>query len=89
MGVDETTSTVVSLDKDLDMEEGLNNFKNVTDLKKQYPSIKVLLSVGGFADTSHQYLTVVSKIYVSNICIIFSAHKGVSTLCRAAECNTL
>lgn len=63
IGFDAEKFEVQSLDKDIDLEKGQNNFKLVTQLKKQYPSVTFLLSVGGFRDKENpeKYLEVVSE----------------------------
>lgn len=67
IGIDDDDYKAESLDKSLDTEKGKNLFKTVTDLKKQYPALKVLLSVGGFADheTPEKYLKAVSHSTIS------------------------
>jgi chitinase len=63
IGIDDEDYEAESLDKSLDTEKGKNLFKTVTDLKKQYPALKVLVSVGGFTDskTPEKYLKVLEK----------------------------
>lgn len=67
-GIDDDKFKAISLDPKRDLPEskevkgGKANFKSITALKKAYPSLTILLSVGGNADTEDpdKYLTVVS-----------------------------
>lgn len=61
--IDDNEHKIVSLDPDLDLDEGRGNYKAVTALKKRFPGLNVLLSVGGWADTEgdkEKYMTLVS-----------------------------
>lgn len=68
VGIDDDKFKAISLDPKLDLPEskdvkgGKGNFKSITALKKAYPSLTILLSVGGNADTEDpdKYLSVVS-----------------------------
>lgn len=70
VGIDVDKFQAKSLDPKLDLPEssdvkgGKGNFKSITALKKDYPSLVILLSVGGNADTENpgKYLTAVSII---------------------------
>jgi len=70
VGMDDDKYKVKSLDPKLDLPEskdvkgGKGNFKSITALKKAYPSLTILLSVGGNADTEDpdKYLSVVSTV---------------------------
>nr|QFZ95572.1 imaginal disc growth factor [Plectrocnemia conspersa] len=61
-GLDAATNKMVSLNPKLDLDQGHANFRVVTQLKKKFPTMKVLLSVGGGADLeledSYKYNTV-------------------------------
>lgn len=50
IGLDSDKYKIKSLDEELDTEKGKNNFRAVTNLKLVNPSLKVLVSVGGFWD---------------------------------------
>lgn len=39
------------MDPELETDSGKGNYKAVTALKKRYPGLHVLISVGGWADT--------------------------------------
>lgn len=68
VGFDDDKFKAKSLEPKLDLPEskdvkgGRGNLKSITALKKAYPSLTILLSVGGNADTEDpdKYLTVVS-----------------------------
>lgn len=68
VGIDDSKYKAKSLDPKLDLPEskdvkgGKGNFKAITALKKIYPSLTILLSVGGNADVDdpEKYLTAVS-----------------------------
>lgn len=72
VGIDDDKFRAKSLDPKLDLPEskdvkgGKGNFKSITALKKAYPSLTILLSVGGNADTEDpdKYLTAVSELFV-------------------------
>lgn len=69
-GIDDDKYKAISLDPKLDLPEskdvkgGKGNFKSITALKKAYPSLTILLSVGGNADVEDpdKYLSVVSIV---------------------------
>ncbi|NEU36351.1 hypothetical protein GN156_37530, partial [bacterium LRH843] len=48
---------------DTDKDNGHNQYKQVTDLKRSHPGLTVLLSVGGNADTEdpEKYLTLLES----------------------------
>lgn len=68
VGIDDDKYKAISLDPKLDLPEskdvkgGKGNFKSITALKKAYPSLTILLSVGGNVDVEDpdKYLEVVS-----------------------------
>lgn len=70
-GIDDDKYKAKSLDPKLDFSEskdvpdGKGNFKAITALKREYPGLTILLSVGGNADTedTEKYLDAVSIIY--------------------------
>lgn len=64
--IDPESYKVKSNDKDLDEDSGKMNFKAVTALKKRFPSLQILLSVGNWADDkdgekNEKYTTLVSN----------------------------
>nr|QFZ95570.1 imaginal disc growth factor [Plectrocnemia conspersa] len=54
-GIDATTNKMISLNENLDLSKGHGNFRVVTQLKKKFPNLKVLLSVGGGADLEDSF----------------------------------
>jgi len=57
VGLDETSSTIKSLDTWMDLEENyaLGGFRKATDLKLSYPHLKVTLAIGGWNEGSKKY----------------------------------
>ncbi|XP_077292745.1 chitinase-like protein EN03 [Arctopsyche grandis] len=49
-GVDASNHKMVPLNPNLDLDQGHGNYRIVTQLKRKFPAMKVLLSVGGGAD---------------------------------------
>nr|QFZ95575.1 imaginal disc growth factor [Rhyacophila obliterata] len=58
-GIDAATHKMVSLNTGLDLDQGHANYRVITQLKRKFPALKILLSVGGDADTegTEKYLT--------------------------------
>lgn len=56
-GLNESTSTIKSLDPFNDLEEdyGKGTYKKMTSLKSQYPGLKVTLAIGGWNEGSQKY----------------------------------
>lgn len=50
-GIQPDTYKMVSLNENLDIDRSLANYRTITNFKSKYPGLKVLLSVGGDADT--------------------------------------
>ncbi|XP_063242700.1 chitinase-like protein Idgf4 [Bacillus rossius redtenbacheri] len=61
--VDPTSFQVKPLDSFLDSDEGRQHYRHVTNLKRPFPELQVLLSIGGRADTqqSSKYLTLLES----------------------------
>jgi len=57
VGLDETTSSVKSLDTWMDLEENyaLGGFKKTVDMKLKYPHLKVSVAIGGWNEGSKKY----------------------------------
>ena len=70
IGLDDDEYKAKSLDKDLDTEKGKNLFRTFTELRRFNPSMKILVSVGGFQekDKDEKWLKVVST---NQLCPIF------------------
>lgn len=65
-GINWNTKKIGSLNELFDVTQG--HFRQVTDLKRQYPGLRIILSVGGGRDTQdvEKYLTLV-KILITTI----------------------
>lgn len=64
-GIDPAEFKVKSTDPELDTDSGKMNFKAVTALKKRFPGLHVLLSIGNWVDVNDgdktdKYLDLVS-----------------------------
>ncbi|XP_025424857.1 endochitinase isoform X2 [Sipha flava] len=69
-GVDNTTWTLSILDPEIDVEQ--KGFKNFTSLRKNYPDVKFMVAVGGWAEGGKKYSTLVSSpkkraIFISSV----------------------
>jgi len=53
-GVDPVTGKLKSLNENLDLDQGRGNYRVITQLKRRYPGLKVLLGVGGNNDPNRQ-----------------------------------
>ena len=62
-GISEETNKMVALDDKRDLDIGKGFYRLITTLKKKYPAMKVMLSVGGGADTENKekYLTILES----------------------------
>ncbi|XP_058122168.1 chitinase-like protein Idgf4 [Anopheles ziemanni] len=62
-GIDVETNKAVSRQPNLDLDTGKGNYRAVTQLKTKYPSLKVLLGLGGykFSEPSIKYLTLLES----------------------------
>nr|QFZ95574.1 imaginal disc growth factor [Oligotricha striata] len=60
-GVTADSHKLTSLNTNLDLDQGHANYRIITQLKRKFPALKVLLSVGGDSDTDdkEKYLTLV------------------------------
>lgn len=72
-GINPDTFKLVSLNEQLDINR--DNFRTVTNLKRRFPGLRVLLSVGGGADQQKEkYLQLVNIVY-TNTCTIYTLLK--------------
>ncbi|XP_055640235.1 chitinase-like protein Idgf4 [Toxorhynchites rutilus septentrionalis] len=65
-GINPETHKIRSLNEALDLDSGKGQYRQVTSLKKRYPGLKVLLSVGGYQDLTEEkpfekYLTLLES----------------------------
>lgn len=63
-GIDANSFEVVPLNPSLDTGAGYAFYRLVTQLKRNFPDLKIYLGIGGNADPyeeTHKYLTAVSK----------------------------
>ncbi|XP_030564620.1 chitinase-like protein Idgf4 [Drosophila novamexicana] len=81
-GINPSSNKLVSTNEKLDLDLGSSLYRSVTGLKKKYPALKVLLSVGGDKDVtdeeSSKYLTLLESSN-ARIPFINSAHSLVKT----------
>lgn len=81
-GINPSTNKLVSNNEKLDLDVGSGMYRSVTGLKKKYPHLKVLLSVGGDKDPydkdNNKYLTLLESSN-ARIPFINSAHSLVKT----------
>jgi chitinase len=72
-GIDANTFEAIPLHPNLDTSAGYGFYKLVTQLKRNYPNVKIYLSIGGNADPyeeTHKYLTLVENVATRNKFII-------------------
>lgn len=61
-GIHAENFKLISLNENLDLDTGHKTFREMTTMKKRYPGLKVLLSVGtdaDYGDDKEKYLTMV------------------------------
>ncbi|XP_055373731.1 chitinase-like protein Idgf4 [Condylostylus longicornis] len=82
VGINAETNKLESLNPNLDLDQGKGHFRVITSLKRKYPAVKFLLSVGGFQDPTEEdtnkYLTLLESS-AARISFINSAHTLVKT----------
>lgn len=79
-GINFETNKLQSLHENLDLDQGKGHFRVITALKRRFPTLKILLSVGGGHDTENpeKYLTILESSG-ARIAFINSAHSLVKT----------
>nr|XP_012147710.1 PREDICTED: probable chitinase 2 isoform X3 [Megachile rotundata]XP_012147712.1 PREDICTED: probable chitinase 2 isoform X3 [Megachile rotundata] len=60
-GLNDTTWTIRSLDPYMDIENGIGNYKKMTQLRHKYPDLNVLLAIGGWNEGSKNYSELASS----------------------------
>lgn len=67
------THKLVAMNPNLDLDQGHGNYRVVTQMKRKFPQLKVLLSVGGGADNEEpeKYNTLVGNIFVWFFYMVF------------------
>jgi GH18 family chitinase len=69
--IDGGSYKLVPLDEYQELDSGKGYYRAVTSLKKRYPGLNILLSVGGLADPDKQkYLTLVCNSMLGAIFIL-------------------
>lgn len=53
-GINAATNKLVSLNENLDLDQGKGHYRIVTQLKRKYPNLKVILSIGGNYDKDNR-----------------------------------
>jgi len=66
-GIKEENFNIIPLDESLDINK--QNYKQVTDLKRRFPGLRVLLSVGGNRDISGEEKNLKYRTLVSFLCV--------------------
>ncbi|XP_031832678.1 putative chitinase 2 [Nomia melanderi] len=60
-GLNDTDWTIRSLDPYKDIENGTGDYRRITELRKQYPHLKVSLAIGGWEEGSRNYSKLASS----------------------------
>lgn len=71
--VNEQTNKLESQNPTLDLDQGKAHFRVITALKRKFPTLKILLSVGGDHENKEKYLTMLESS-VGRIAFINSAY---------------
>lgn len=79
-GLNAETNKLISLKESLDLDQGKGHYRVITNLKRKYPQLKVLLSIGGNVDleTPEKYMTMLESSG-GRIAFINSAHAMLKT----------
>lgn len=79
-GINAANNKLVSLNENTDLDTGRGQFRQVTSLKRKFPSLRILLSVGGNYDNAdkEKYLTLLENS-VGRLAFINSAYTLVKT----------
>jgi chitinase len=61
-GIKAETNKLTALNENMDLDQGKGHYRLVTSLKRKYPNLKIMLSVGGNADENREsYLTMLES----------------------------
>lgn len=71
--INEQTNKLESSQPSLDLDEGKGHYRVITALKRKFPTLKILLSVGGEHEAKEKYLTMLESS-VGRIAFINSAY---------------
>lgn len=79
-GVNADNFKLISLYEDLELDSGKGQYRQITNLKRKYPALRILLSVGGNQDNdgSIKYLTLLENT-VGRLAFVNSAYTMVKT----------
>lgn len=72
------SNKVESLNPSLDLDQGKGHYRIITQLKRKFPQLKVLLSIGGSAKSTEKYLALLESS-AARIAFINSAYSLVKT----------
>lgn len=78
-GIDETNNKLKSLNENLDLDQGKGHYRIITQLKRKYPGLKVLLGVGGNADPNREIYLQLLESSGGRIAFINSAYTLLKT----------
>ncbi|OAD55383.1 putative chitinase 2 [Eufriesea mexicana] len=68
-GLNSTSWTIRSLDPGLDIQDGIGNYKKITNLRQKNPRLNILLAIGGWNEGSKNYSMLASSPERRNIFI--------------------
>lgn len=79
-GINAANNKLISLHENLELDTGKGQYRQITNLKRKYPTLRILLSVGGNQDTvdKEKYLTVLEST-VGRLAFVNSAYTMVKT----------
>ncbi|XP_055857827.1 chitinase-like protein Idgf4 isoform X1 [Episyrphus balteatus] len=78
-GLHNDNSKLISLNQNLDLDAGKGHFRTITNFKKKYPHLKILLGVGGGRDENPEKYLSMLEASVNRMAFINSAHALVKT----------
>lgn len=78
-GLNAETHKLNALNANLDLDQGKGHYRIITQLKRKYPQLKVLLSVGGNAEESHEKYLALLESSSARVAFINSAYSIIKT----------